>query len=53
LLGFSRQDVAHAEVFDAAQALRELARMLQQVVDARVRVCVEAGVRAGGAYTST
>lgn len=46
LLGFSRQDVAHAEVFDAAQALRELAPMLQQLFDAPVRVSVEAGEQA-------
>lgn len=34
LLGFSRQDVAHPDVFDVGQALRELEPMLRQLFDA-------------------
>lgn len=43
LLGFSRQDVTRAEVFDAADALRELHPMLVQMFDEPVRVIVHAG----------
>ncbi|WP_426703185.1 sensor histidine kinase [Rhodanobacter sp. Col0626] len=34
LLGFSRQDVAHPDLFDAGQALAELEPMLRQLFDA-------------------
>jgi signal transduction histidine kinase len=34
LLGFSREDVVNAELFDAGQALRELQPMLHQLFDA-------------------
>ncbi|QJX02816.1 hypothetical protein HML84_16950 [Alcanivorax sp. IO_7] len=38
LLNFSRQDVAHPEVFDVCEALRGLEGMLRQLFDPRVRI---------------
>jgi signal transduction histidine kinase len=38
LLGFSRQDVAHAETFELADALRELAPMLGQLLGPSIRL---------------
>ena len=38
LLNFSRQDVAHPEVFDVSEALRGLESMLRQLFDPRVRI---------------
>ena len=38
LLTFSRQDVAHPEVFDVCEALRGLEGMLRQLFDPRVRI---------------
>lgn len=45
LLNFSRQDMLHPELFDAAQALRDTQPMLRQLFDADTRVhCeIEAG----------
>ncbi|MCC4307831.1 response regulator [Alcanivorax marinus] len=38
LLNFSRQDVAHPEVFDVGEALHGLESMLRQLFDPRVRI---------------
>ncbi|MCH2558897.1 MAG: ATP-binding protein [Alcanivorax sp.] len=38
LLNFSRQDVAHPEVFDVCEALNGLESMLRQLFDPRVRI---------------
>jgi len=43
LLNFGRQDLSRPEVFDAAQALRELQPMLRQLFGAEIRVQLEIG----------
>jgi signal transduction histidine kinase len=41
LLNFSRHDVTHAEIFDAAAALREFEPMLRQLIPSAIRLDID------------